>query len=135
MVSKKNIEKKSVKKKVTKKKSAAKNTVDKKAVKKTVKKKAVKSELLSDAQKKKIEASIKRMEEQMLTHYESIVKLSGKDWGKEKLVYEKKVKAEAKKAQKKIEGEIKKNPAKAAVVAAGVTAVAGAFLLSMLKKK
>ena len=128
---KKPVKKKPVKKAV--KKKPVKKVVKK--VKKAVKKAAKKQPLISVAQKKRINDTIVRIESQLLDNYKRIAQMSGMDWKKERVKYEKLARQESKKARARIEAEVKKNPGRSAAVAAAVTAAAGALIISMLRKK
>ncbi len=116
------------------KKIAKKKAVKKKKIVKKAKKKALNIGI-APAQKKKIQKTLSDMEAKIIANYEKAVKMSGADWKKESKKFKKIAKKDAAFARKKIESEIRKNPAGAAVAAAAVSAVAGAFLMSVLRKK
>jgi len=93
--------------------------------------KAKAKKIITEAQKKKIRATIKNAEEKLITNYRKIAGISGKDLAKAKV----KVKKNMAKAKKRIEAAIRKNPAGAAVAAAAMGALVGALLMSKVKRK
>jgi hypothetical protein len=97
--------------------------------KKKTKKAAVK--VISASQREKINKALKSVENRILTNYKSAASVSGKSISKET----KKVKKSLAVAKKRIEGEVRKNPAGATVAAAILGAVAGALIMSKLKKR
>jgi len=99
------------------------------------KKKVAKKNVLTKAQKDRIKRAVKDAEKKMMANYKKAVKLSGRDWSKESVKYRRIVKRNVAKASKRIEVEVRKNPAGAAVAAAAIGAVAGAFLMSMMKRR
>jgi ElaB/YqjD/DUF883 family membrane-anchored ribosome-binding protein len=86
---------------------------------------------LTAVDRKKVESALGNMEKKLLENYRSAVTASGKSWSKESQKVKKKIAA----AKKKVEGNIKKNPAAAVTVAAVLGAIAGAVIMSKLKKK
>jgi hypothetical protein len=94
-------------------------------------KKKAKGKSLSKNQKEKIQTALKKVETNLLSGYKSVASSSGKSLSKGSV----KIKKDLSRARKKIEAEVKKNPAGAAVAAAVLGAVAGALLMSKLRKK
>ncbi|MFH0862398.1 MAG: hypothetical protein V1875_05135 [Candidatus Altiarchaeota archaeon] len=92
---------------------------------------ALKKPIVSAEQKKRIQKALSDVETKLLNNYKSISKGSGKTVVKET----KKLKKNIGKARKRIEVEVRKNPAGAAVAAAVLGAVAGAIIMSRLKKR
>ena len=129
LASKKTPVKKSVKKKAVKK------TVKKKAVKKTVKKKIKTAVKSTKAQEELIRAKLKEMEAKLIDNYRVLVEASGKDWKKERAVYEKKVKARLRDAEKTIRAKIKKDPESAALAAAAIGTIIGAIAVGLVKRR
>jgi ElaB/YqjD/DUF883 family membrane-anchored ribosome-binding protein len=100
-----------------------------------VKKRAGKKTTMNKGHKKNIRNAVKNAENKIMANYKKAVSLSGRDWSRESKKYRKIVKRDMAKAHKKIETAVKKNPAGAAVAAAAVGAIAGALLMSVIKKR
>ena len=94
------------------------------------KKKAAKA--VTPSQKKRIQAALGGLETKLIANYK---KVAGKNWKKESTKYKKTVKKNVAQAKKRIEVEVRKNPAGATIAAAVLGAVAGAILMSKLKRK
>jgi hypothetical protein len=90
--------------------------------------------VISAQQKAKINKALKSVEDKILTNYRSAAKSSGKA-GKSISTETKKVKKHLAVAKKRIEVEVRKNPAGATVAAAVLGAIAGALLMNKLKKR
>jgi hypothetical protein len=101
------------------------------AVKKKIAKKKAAKPIVSAEQKQRITKAIADVEKKLVTNYQAMSKISGKSFGKES----KKVKANLSKAKKTIEIQVRKNPAAAAAVAAALGVIAGAVIMSQIKKK
>jgi hypothetical protein len=86
---------------------------------------------LSPVDKTRIQKALKNVEDKLLINYKSAAKVSGKSLAGGT----KKLKANFSKAKKKIEVEVRKNPAGATVAAAVLGAIAGAFIMSKMRKK
>ena len=93
--------------------------------------KALKKPIVSAEQRKRIQKALNEVEAKLVNNYKSLSKGSGKSVVQET----KKLKKNIGKARKRIEVEVKKNPAGATVAAAVLGAVAGAILMSKLKKR
>jgi hypothetical protein len=93
--------------------------------------KAAVKKVVTAEQKKKIEKAFKNVEAKLLTNYKNLSAGSGKSLGKEA----KKIRQNIGKAKKRVEVEVRKNPAGATIAAAVLGALAGAIIMSKLKKK
>ncbi|MFC2162104.1 hypothetical protein ACFLRF_00350 [Candidatus Altiarchaeota archaeon] len=132
---KKAIKKKAAKKKVVKKKAVKKKAITKKAIKKTAKKEAAKLSKSFQAHEKQMKKKLADIEKKLIENYRVACELSGKDWKKEKALYEKKVKAKMASTEKTVKAQMKKYPEGSAVAAAAVGAVLGAVAMSLLTRK
>ena len=90
---------------------------------------------ISNKDMKQIKAAISRAEDKLLANYKKAVSMSGADWKKEGKRIEAKVKKDMAVAKKKIETQVRNNPAGAAVAAAAVGAIVGALVMSQVMKK
>ena len=98
-----------------------------------VKKKAARK--VSGKHKGKVNEAIKKAEDQIIANYKKVSSMSGEDWKKASQKYKKHVRQDMSKVKKRVDAEIKKNPAGAAVAAAIIGALAGAIIMSKLRKK
>ncbi len=86
---------------------------------------------LTAVEKNKIKKALNDVEKKLVTNYRNVAKVSGANLTKGT----KKIKADLTKAKKKIDVEIRKNPAGATIAAAVLGAIAGAVVMSKLRKK
>jgi len=86
---------------------------------------------LTAAQKNKIKKALSDVEKKLVSNYKNIAKASGASLNKGT----RKIKADLTKAKRRIDSEVRKNPAGATIAAAVLGAIAGAVLMSKLKKK
>ena len=90
---------------------------------------------VTPGQRHSISKAISGIESKLVENYNGIARMSGNDWKKESSKYKQKVKKNVAAAKRKIEAEVRKNPAGATVAAAILGAIAGAIIMSKLKKK
>jgi len=83
----------------------------------------------------KVKSAILKTEKKLIENYRKVAKMSGEDWKKSSKKYSAKVKKDMAKASRRINTEIKKNPAGATIAAAVIGALAGAIIMSKLRKK
>ncbi len=87
---------------------------------------------LTAVEKQRVEKALRNVEDRLVEGYRSAAaNVSGKSLRNGT----KKIKANVSKARKRIEAEVKKNPAGATVAAAVLGAIAGALIVSKLKKR
>ncbi|MFH1055475.1 MAG: hypothetical protein V1744_05215 [Candidatus Altiarchaeota archaeon] len=98
-------------------------------------KKKVTRKVLTLAQKTRIKNAIKNAEKKLVENYQKAVKMSGKDWKKQAGKYRNIAKKNVQKAGRRIETEVRRNPAGAALASAAIGAIVGAFVMSKLKKR
>jgi len=109
----------------TKKKSKRKIKAKKSVLKKSA------SKVLTAEQRKRIQVALKGFEAKAMKNYQQVAKLSGKNWKTQSKVARKNILQ----AKKRIEVEVRKNPAGATMAAALIGAVAGALIYSQLKRR
>jgi len=98
-----------------------------------VKKKAKKT--ISPNQKKKLQSALNGLEQKLVTNYKNVAGMSRNDWRKQSKTYHAKVKKQVAAARRKVEAHVRKNPAQATLAAAILGAVAGAVIMSKLRKR
>ena len=94
-----------------------------------------KSKKLSAKHKNKVKAAITNAEKKLVENYKKVASMSGEDWRKVSGKYKAKVSKDMGKARKRIDGEIRKNPEGATIAAAVIGALAGAIIMSKLRRK
>ena len=85
--------------------------------------------------KNRISSAINNTEKKLIENYKNVAKMSGEDWSKAGKKYTTKVKKDMGKVRKRVNTEIKKNPEGATIAAAIIGALAGAIIMSKLRKK
>ncbi len=92
--------------------------------------KAASRPIVTAEQRKRIQKAFNNVEAKLVRNYKNL-NVKSKDLNRET----KKLKTNIKKARKRVEAEVKKNPAGATAAAAILGALAGAILVSKLRKK
>ena len=85
--------------------------------------------------KNKVGIAISATEKKLLENYKKVASMSGEDWKKVSGKYKTQVRRDMSKARKRINTTIKNNPEKATIAAAVIGALAGALIMSKIRKK
>ncbi|MCX6695104.1 MAG: hypothetical protein NTU61_02245 [Candidatus Altiarchaeota archaeon] len=93
------------------------------------------SKKVSAKHKNKIGAAIKSAEQKLVDNYKKVSHMSGEDWRKVSKKYKEKAKKDMAQARKKVNTAIRKNPEGATIAAAIIGAIAGALIMSKLRKR
>ena len=93
------------------------------------------SKKLSEKHKSRIRTAIKKAEDKLMANYKKVSGMTGEDWKKASKKYRLHVKKDMAKARKRIDSEVRKNPEGATIAAAVIGALAGAIIMSKLKRK